>query len=61
MLVDERKNERFLQDITSEKNNSSEKDSKNFVFVVRGPLWDRKVLKIKRKANQNPLPTKTNN
>ena len=47
MLEDERKNERLLQDIANEKNKSSNKDSENFVFVVRGPFWDRKAAKIK--------------
>ena len=57
MTVDKRKNERMLQDIANETNTSS----KNFVFVVRGPLWDRKVVKLKRKTNQDPLPVQTSN
>ena len=61
MPVDEQKNETLLQGIANEKNNSSNKDLKNFVSIVQGPLWDRKVVKIKWKANQNPLPAKTNN
>ena len=61
MTDDERKNERLMQDIANEKNTSSNKDTKNFVFVVRGRFWDRKVVKLKRKTNQNPLPVKTSN
>ena len=57
MTDDERKDERLPQDIANEKNTSSNKDSKNFVFVVRGLLWDRKVVKLKQKTNQNPLPS----
>ena len=45
MTDGERKNERLLQGIANEKNTSSNKDSKNFVFAVRGPLSDRKVVK----------------
>ena len=44
LTVDEQKNERLLQDIANE--NSSNEDLKNFFFVVRGPLWDNKVVKI---------------
>ena len=60
MTVDERKNERMLQDIANEKKKTlhQNKDSKNFVFVARGPLWDSKVIKLKRKINQDPLATK---
>ena len=61
MAVDERKNEKLLQDIANKKNTSSNEDSKLFVFVVRSPLCDRKVVKLKRKTNQNPLPAKTSN
>ena len=47
MSVDEQKNETLLQGIANEKNNSSNKDLKNFVSIVQGMLWDRKVVKIK--------------
>ena len=47
MSVDEQKNETLLQGIVNEKNNSSNKDLKNFVSIVQGTLWDRKVVKIK--------------
>ena len=38
MVVDERENEKLLQDIANKKNTSSNEDSKLFVFVVRSPL-----------------------
>ena len=44
MTVDEQKNERLQQDIPNEKNTSSNENSKIFVFVVKGSLWDRKVV-----------------
>ena len=46
MTVDEQKTERLLQDIPNEKSTSWNEELKNFVFIVRGPLWDRKVVKL---------------
>ena len=37
------------------------KIQKTSFFVVRCPLWDRKVVKIKRKENQKSLPAKISN
>ena len=61
MTVDEENNERLLQDIANEKNTSSKEDSKRLRFCERCLLWDKKVVKLKRKTNQNSLPAKTSN
>ena len=61
VTVDERKNERLLQDIAHEKNTSSNENSVSFALVVRGSFWDKKVGKIKQKTSQSSLPAKASN
>ena len=32
-------------------NNESSNPSKNELYVVRGPMWDRKIVKVKKREN----------
>ena len=38
-----------LYEITKENNKGSDPDSKDYLFLVRGPLWDQKVIKMRKR------------
>ena len=49
MTIDERSRQKKLYDITKENNKGSDPDSKDYLFLVRGPLWDQKVIKMRKR------------
>ena len=52
MMPDERSKEKELYFKAKDLNNDSSNPSKNEIYVVRGPVCDRKIVKRKKRGNQ---------
>ena len=52
MTPDERSREKELYLKAKDLNNESSNPSKNEFYVVRGPVWDRKTVKVKKRENR---------
>ena len=52
MTPDERSREKELYLKAKDLNNESSNPSKNEFYVVRGPVWDRKIVKVKKRENR---------
>ena len=50
MTLDERSREKELYVKAKDLNNYSSNPSKNEFYVVRGSVWDKKVVKVKKKG-----------
>ena len=54
VTINERAKEKELYEIAKENNKDSNPDLKN-IFLVLRPLWDRKVIKVKKKKKVSPV------
>ena len=59
MILDERSREEELYLKARDINNDSSKPSKNKFYVVKGYVWDRKIVKVKKR--ENPITNMENN
>ena len=50
MTPDEKSREKELYLKAKGLNNDSSNPSKNEFYVVRGPVWDRKIVQVKKKG-----------
>ena len=53
MMPNERSKEKELYLKAKNLNNDSSNSSKNKFYVVIGPVWDRKILKVNKKGKSN--------
>ena len=54
MTINERAKEKELYEIAIENNKNSNPDLKN-IFLVLQPLWDQKVIKVRKKKKVSPV------